>query len=309
VVHSLADDHSRFACSELRRAERRAHRHRLRRVSLAAFAAAGILVRRLLSDNAFVHRNNRIFPNEVGGPSGRGGCGPAADCPRLGLGKRSGILVSPPSSGGALNRFTIGLLSLALVLILPRPLASALLPRRDDGSRLRAGGAAFGFRFRWDLYNLDFTTIPASIAPDGSASAGARDGSLITLTGSGVFGGKPGSVSGGGTWTTYNPEGMETGSGTYRVRALVSFFASRGSSPYPDEIGRPADARAGLATLRVSYSNGQQGILVISSYLPGSPIPVFVGVTASMGAIDFFTPVPPALGTQGGRTIFHLLHR
>ena len=47
--------------------------------------------------------------------------------------------------------------------------------------------------------------------------------------------------------------------------------------------------------------------VVISSYLPGSPPPVFVGVTASVGAIDYFTPVPPALGEQGGRTIFHLL--
>jgi hypothetical protein len=201
----------------------------------------------------------------------------------------------------------IGLVSLALVFALSGPATSAVLPARDLGSRLHAGGAVFGFRFRWDLYNLDFRTTPASVAAGGSASARARDGSRITVTGSGVFGGKPGNVSGGGRWTTYDPEGEKTGSGTYRVRALVSFFAVPGSSPYPDEIGSPADVRAGLATLRIAYSNGQQGILVISSYLPGSPIPVFVGVTASMGAIDFFTPMPPTVGTQGGRTIFHLV--
>ena len=208
-----------------------------------------------------------------------------------------------------MTRPIIGLVSLTLVLALAGTSASAVLPSRDAGSRLRAGGAAFGFRFRWDFYNLDLTTTPASVAPGGSASARARDGSRITLTGSGVFGGRPGNVNGGGTWTTYDPEGVKTGSGSYRVRALVSFFAVPGSSPYADEIGSPADARAGLAILRVSYSTGQQGILVISSYLPGSPIPVFVGVTASIGAIDFFTPVPPTIGMQGGRTIFHLIHR
>ncbi len=208
-----------------------------------------------------------------------------------------------------MNRPVIGLVGLALVLTVAGPSFSAALPTRDVGSRLRAGGAVFGFRFRWDFYNLDVTKSPASLVAGGSASAHARDGSRITLTGSGVFGGKPGNVSGGGTWTTYDPEGMETESGSYRVRALVSFFAVPGTSPYADEIGSPADARAGLATLRVSYSTGQQGILVISSYLPGSPIPVFVGATASIGAIDFFTPVPPTIGVQGGRTIFHLIHR
>lgn len=162
---------------------------------------------------------------------------------------------------------------------------------------------------RWDFYTLDFKTTPASVAPGGSASARARDGSLITLTGSGVFGGRPGNVSGGGTWTTYDATGRELETGSYRVLALISFFASEGGSPYPDEIGSPSDARAGLATLRVSYSNGKQGTLVISAYLPGSPPPLFVGVTASVGAIDFYTPVAPALGEQGGRTIFHLLHR
>jgi hypothetical protein len=160
---------------------------------------------------------------------------------------------------------------------------------------------------RWDFYRLDFTTSPASVAPGGSASARARDGSLITLTGSGEFGGKPSNVDGGGTWSTYDPTGRKLATGTYRVRALISFYAAAGSSPYPDEIGSPGDARAGLAILRVSYSNGMDGILMISSYLPGSPPPLFVGITASVGPIDFVTPVAPALGAQGGRTIFHLL--
>ena len=207
------------------------------------------------------------------------------------------------------KRPLIGLLSLAIALTLPAPVASAALPGGGQGGRLRAARHAFGWRVRWDFYRLDFATSPASVAPSGSASARARDGSRITLTGSGAFGGKPSNVSGGGTWTTYDPTGREIETGSYRVRALISFFASEGSSPYPDEIGSPGDARAGLATLRVSYSNGKQGILVISSFLPGSPPPVFVGVTVSVGAIDFFTPVPPALGAQGGRTIFHLLQR
>src|SRR5436309_683732 len=64
----------------------------------------------------------------------------------------------PPWSGGAVNRFTIGLVSISLVLTLPGPSTGGVLPAREAGSRLRAGGAAFGFRFRWDLYKLDFAT-------------------------------------------------------------------------------------------------------------------------------------------------------
>ena len=50
-VHSLVDDHSRYAYSELHRDERA--------VALTVFVELGIQPKRLLSDNAFVYRHNR----------------------------------------------------------------------------------------------------------------------------------------------------------------------------------------------------------------------------------------------------------
>jgi len=58
-VHSLVDDHSRYAYSELHRNERAATVTGFVERGLAAFAAQGIDVKRLMSDNAFVYRRNR----------------------------------------------------------------------------------------------------------------------------------------------------------------------------------------------------------------------------------------------------------
>jgi len=58
-VHSLVDDHSRYAYSELHRDERAATVTGFVERGLAAFAAQGIDVKRLMSDNAFVYRRNR----------------------------------------------------------------------------------------------------------------------------------------------------------------------------------------------------------------------------------------------------------
>lgn len=170
-----------------------------------------------------------------------------------------------------------------------------------------AAGSTAAERFRWDIVQLDFGTSPASLAPGGSASALARDGSKITLTGSGTFGGKPRDVTGGGAWQTFDASGNRTGSGSYRVLSLVSYAGAAGTSPYPDEIGLPADARAGLVVLRVAYSDGRDGLLAVSAFLPGSPIPVFDGVIATMGPVDYWRPVGPVPGVRGGRTAIHLL--
>ena len=58
-VHSLVDDHSRYAYSELHRDESADTVSGFVERGLAHFAALGIKPRRLLSDNAFVYRHNR----------------------------------------------------------------------------------------------------------------------------------------------------------------------------------------------------------------------------------------------------------
>ena len=60
-VHSLVDDHSRLAYSELHRDERAATVTGFVERGLAFYAAHGITVERLMSDNAFVYRKNRSF--------------------------------------------------------------------------------------------------------------------------------------------------------------------------------------------------------------------------------------------------------
>lgn len=58
-VHSLVDDHSRYAYSELHRDERAVTVTAFVERGLAHFAELGIQPKRLLSDNAFVYRHNR----------------------------------------------------------------------------------------------------------------------------------------------------------------------------------------------------------------------------------------------------------
>ena len=58
-VHSLVDDHSRLAYSELHRDERALTVSGFIERGLAFYAAHGIEAKRLLSDNAFVYRRNR----------------------------------------------------------------------------------------------------------------------------------------------------------------------------------------------------------------------------------------------------------
>jgi transposase InsO family protein len=58
-VHSLVDDHSRLAYSELHPDERAATVTGFVERGLAAFAVHGIEVKRLMSDNALVYRRNR----------------------------------------------------------------------------------------------------------------------------------------------------------------------------------------------------------------------------------------------------------
>jgi transposase InsO family protein len=60
-VHSLVDDHSRYAYSELHRDEKAATVTGFVERGLAAFAAHGIKAKRLMSDNAWTYTHNRAL--------------------------------------------------------------------------------------------------------------------------------------------------------------------------------------------------------------------------------------------------------
>jgi hypothetical protein len=179
------------------------------------------------------------------------------------------------------------------------------------------GGAAGGEdngAIRWDIIHISGLTQPITTLPGGMASACAASScaNMITLTGSGTFHqGESEEVTGGGTWTT---SGFGAGSGTYTVTGLVSFDLAPGNLPSPPFIdgitGVAADARAGLAVLRIAYSDGEKGVLVISCDQPGTPpnLPIFEGATASKGFVDYWNRVAPeSVPPFGNRTAFHVL--
>ena len=111
------------------------------------------------------------------------------------------------------------------------------------------------------------------------------------MTGSGTFvapAGRDGTSSattGGGTWTTYTPGGVATGSGTYEVSGLVRWestpFPPGGPPPRTDLIDPSAVRSTGLAVLRITYSDGQHGILVVSCTGVTAPAFMFEGITAT----------------------------
>lgn len=181
-------------------------------------------------------------------------------------------------------------------------------------------GHADAAHMRWDIISVNFATGTASAG--GMASARANDCSKITLTGSGTFvapegGGTSSAVTGGGTWQTFSGSspcpcnstatGTPTGSGTYEVTGLVRWEVAPGTPGLPhDNIGDPADSRAGLAVLRVAYSDGSRGVLVVSCHLVGTPNSVFEGITASKGFADYWNREAPAPGVDANRTVFHV---
>ena len=169
--------------------------------------------------------------------------------------------------------------------------------------------------YRWDIIHLSGPPPVTTTLPGGEASACAAStcDNMITLTGRGTFRSNPGrpqDVTGGGTWTT---TGFGAGSGTYTVTGFVSFVVAPGnlpSPPFTDGVtGVAADARAGLAVLRIAYSDGDQGVLVVSCDLPGTPanLPIFEGVTASKGFVDYWNrAAPQSVAPFGNRTAFHV---
>ncbi len=197
----------------------------------------------------------------------------------------------------------VGLISLALGCERKDP-ASTMLASRPAGLSPSFSASANNHHMRWDIISVDFATL--TLSAGGVASARANDGSKITLTGSGTYRSNPGNpqdVTGGGTWQT------STGSGTYQVTAFVRFEVADGTFPLQhDNVGNPADVRAGLLVVRVAYSDGSEGTLVVSCHINGTPNAVFEGVTASKGFVDYWNrEAPPAPPGNANRTAFHVI--
>jgi len=166
-------------------------------------------------------------------------------------------------------------------------------------------------RIRWDLIDIVAPTpgTRGEIRAGGEDTASSAKDTKLNLFGSGTFRpGHPREVTGGGTWTSDNP--VVGVSGTYRVTELISWVRAPGTlagAPFNDHIGNLADTRAGLAVLRIKYSDGSDGVLVLSCNLNGTPQSVDEGINASKGFVNFFMPAEATFGNHSNRTAFHAL--
>ena len=169
-----------------------------------------------------------------------------------------------------------------------------------------AGGAQ---HVRWDIISLVGGAPPGPINPGGMASAKAPDGDTITLTGTGTFvapagsNGGSGAVTGGGTWQT------NAGSGTYKVKELVTFVMANFQSSTPafiDNIGNLSARANGTAVLRIQFSDGQSGVLTVGCHGPGAPPGIFEGIATTKGYKTYYAVQDPVGGVDANRTIFHV---
>ena len=118
-------------------------------------------------------------------------------------------------------------------------------------------------------------------------------------------GGGPGSdasTTGGGTWTTCNAAATVCTNGTYVVTGLVRWDPEPGKSlpavitNYTIDDGVPT---AGLVVLRIAYSDGSNGTLVVSCNLPPGNPQMFEGITATKDVVDYWRHI-------SGVTLFHV---
>lgn len=158
-----------------------------------------------------------------------------------------------------------------------------------------------GRRYRWNIH----VALGCGDQSNANANAKTRDGSRITMTGSGTFRDSRRSntkVSGGGTWRV---TGMGAGSGSYRVKEFLNFVLAPGGFPAggPDCIGKSEDARAGLLHVKIRYSDGSEGVLAVSCRLPGTPDggQVMEGIVVSKGFVEYWNMEDPNF------TVFHVL--
>jgi hypothetical protein len=210
------------------------------------------------------------------------------------------------------------------LILLVLPLIFALY------ARAAGDGECKETKYRWDIVHIS-TFSPVTAFEGGFASALANNGSKIAVTGHGTFEPlEPDEVTGGGTWTTFAPDGTTaTGSGTYLVTQLVRFDVAPGVQTegvidnIPGAIGDLTDQRAGLLFVKIAYSDGSRGVLVVSCHLnggpdfvarPASPASIFGGTrplsSTPMPAVAMSNSITPAAawfsgsrnGAQTGRS-------
>jgi hypothetical protein len=173
---------------------------------------------------------------------------------------------------------------------------------------LAAGSEVRAQTVQWDTVSIP-SFSPVTLVAGGVASALAEDGSQISVTGSGTFVvEKPTTVTGGGVWLTRDPVGSVTDFGTYQVTEVLTFSEAGGTVPPGsiDKIGTIANLRSGVAVLRITYSDGSKGVLVVNCHLPvGGPAPIPEGISATKDFVDYWFIVPPIAGVDGNRTLFH----
>lgn len=180
-----------------------------------------------------------------------------------------------------------------------------------------AAGAHDEQGVRWDIVNLAGPAINAGGIASAKATNvnGTAETSTITMTGNGTFevpekDEEGDDVTGGGTWIITT--GTVTTIGTYKVKGVVRWAEAPGALPVTvgDGIGNRADRRAGLAVLRIKYSDGDWGTLVVSCSLGGTPPTVFEGITATKGFTDYWKAQAPTGGfttANANRTLFHVM--
>jgi hypothetical protein len=190
-------------------------------------------------------------------------------------------------------------------------------------SVIGAASAAFGQtrEVRWALVSIQGDNA----LPGGVAFAMASDGTLITLTGSGSFvihrnaDGHAHGVTGGGAWETRGLAGQHAAEGTYAATDVVAFevgppVPTGTALPFNDLVGDPNDARTALLVLRIAYSDGTYGILVVSCRLVGvadagfqtETAMMFEGVTVTKAFDAFWRTF--RIG-DSNRTLFHIGER
>src|SRR2546426_4685329 len=162
-------------------------------------------------------------------------------------------------------------LGLALACESRAPIAAPSTSRASEFSASAAAPTAAA-HIGWEIF--------------GSASATGADGLKIIVTGAGTFvapaggGGTSSAATGGGTWETRDASNAVTGSGAYQVTGLVRWERALASNP------NIPGSTAGLAVLRVEYSDGSAGTMTISCRISGAQPGRFEGVTASKGFVD-----------------------
>jgi hypothetical protein len=201
-----------------------------------------------------------------------------------------------------MKRFRFVLLAVVALVVGVLTTGSFASPLRHH-ARVRTG-----LTIRWDIisFNGNFAN---PINPGGSSSAHAPDGTKITLTGSGTFGGPSKKVTGGGNWTTYDASGAQSGTGTYKVVSLVNFIEANLQSQTPvaiDKIGDVNKRANGTAVLRIAFSGGSQGVLTIGCHGPGAPPGIFEGIASSKGFKLYYEAEDPKPAVDANRTIFHV---